>query len=151
MGMRGRVFHGAIWHARNGLWSLAQLVSALTQLDERRERLFPLRIFVFFSIFLIGYLFFRPPTFSNLGDWIIVGGAFLTPVLALISWLSIRNDWSVQKEEQTSMRTLGYIVLAPVLLLMALIAGFALYSAFATIPSWAAVIIILLALIYLKK
>ena len=51
------------------------------------------------------------------------------------------------------MRTLGYVVLAPIALIVAVFAGLALFSVFgwlATIPSWAAVIIVLLVLIYLK-
>jgi hypothetical protein len=74
--------------------------------------------------------------------------------MAIISWRSMRNNWAAEKEDQTIMRTLGYILLAPILLVLAVIAGFALFSAFgwlATIPSWAAVIIILLVLIYVKK
>jgi hypothetical protein len=55
------------------------------------------------------------------------------------------------------MRPVGYVLLVPVALivaaLVAVLAGVALFSAFgwlATIPSWAAVIIVLLVLIYLK-
>jgi hypothetical protein len=60
----------------------------------------------------------------------------------------MRGRRSGEKEEEITERTFGYIVLVPVLLLVAIIAGFALYwafdSVFATIPSWAAVIIFLL-------
>jgi protein-S-isoprenylcysteine O-methyltransferase Ste14 len=118
-----------------------------------REAL-PVFVFLFFSIFEIGYLIYSPPTFSTWRDWIIVAGAILFPIMATISWRSMRNNWSTDKEDQTIMQTLGYIVLAPILVLIIVIAGFALFSAFgwfATIPSWAAVIIILLVLIYLKK
>jgi hypothetical protein len=121
---------------------------------QRREKLYQLLVFVFFSVFEISYLLYSQPTFSKLGDWIILGGAFFFPIMALISWRSIRNDWSAEKEDQTITRTFGSIVLAPILLVVAVVAGFALFSAFgwlATIPSWAAVIIILLVLIYFKK
>jgi hypothetical protein len=121
---------------------------------QRREKRNQFLGFVFFSVFELGYLFFSRPTFSSLVDWLILAGAIFFPIMALISWRSMRNDWSVEKEDQTFTRTFGYIVLAPILLVVAVIAGFALFSAFgwlATIPSWAAVIIVLLVLIYLKK
>jgi hypothetical protein len=115
----------------------------------RRERHFTFLGFLLFSVLYIAFLVYLPPKFVGWRDWIPVAGAIFFPLMALLSWLSMRNDWSVEKEEQTIMRTLGYIVLAPVLLVVAIIVGLALYSAFgwfATIPSWAAVIIVLLLL-----
>jgi hypothetical protein len=106
--------------------------------------------FVGFLAANIGYMVYK-----GAADWIPIAGCVLFSTMAVVSFLSLRNDWSVEKEEQTIMRTFGYIVLVPVLLLVAIIAGFVLYSTFdsvfATIPSWAAVIIVLLILIYLKK
>jgi hypothetical protein len=67
------------------------------------------------------------------------------------------NNWSVEQTDRIFDRiaqTLGYVVLAPIaLIIVAVLAGVALFSAFgwlATIPSWAAVIIVLLVLIYLR-
>jgi hypothetical protein len=104
--------------------------------------------------FEIGYLFYDPPTFSSLKDWIILGGAIFFPIMAILSFFAIRNNWTDEQADRITMRTLGYVVLAPISLILVVLAGFGLFSAFgwlASIPSWAAVIIILLVLIYLKK
>jgi hypothetical protein len=70
----------------------------------------------------------------------------------------MRNNWTTEQEEQALTRTFSFAIWAPIVLVIALIVavlvGIALFSAFgwfATIPSWAAVIIVLLVLIYLKK
>ena len=111
-------------------------------------------IFVFFSALEIAGLFYQPPTFSTLKDWIVVGGAIFFPIMAIISFRVLRNNWTDEQIDQVTMRTLGYVVLVPVAIVAAVLVGIALFSAFgwlATIPSWAAVIIVLLVLIYLKK
>jgi hypothetical protein len=124
------------------------------QPETKREKLVQPLVFLLFSVFFFGYWFYRPPTFSTWQDWIIVGGAVFCPIMAIFMWVSIPNTWSAEKEDQAFMQTLGYLVLVPILLVLAVIAGFALFSTFgwlATIPSWAAIITILLVLIYLKK
>lgn len=128
--------------------------SALSEAKRRRELRSQFWGFVAFSLFEIGYLVYRPPTFSTWRDWIIAGGAILFPIMAIISFRSMRNNWTPEQEDQVATRTLGYVFLAPFLLVGIVLIGIALFSAFgwlATVPSWAAVIIVLLILIYLKK
>jgi hypothetical protein len=110
-------------------------------------------ICVLFSALAIGYLFYQPPTFSNLKDWVTLGGAIFLPPLAIINFFGMRNNWSDEQADQIAKQTFGYVVLAPIALIVAVLAGIMLFSAFgwfATIPSWAAIIIVLLVLIYLK-
>jgi hypothetical protein len=119
----------------------------------QREQFKIFACFVFFSALEIGYLFYMQPTFSTLGDWTILGGAIFFPIMAILSFFAMRNNWSDEQADRITMRTLGYVVLAPIALIVAVLVGIALFSAFgwfATIPSWAAVIIVLLVLIYLK-
>jgi hypothetical protein len=128
--------------------------SAVTDAKRRREQWSTFFGFVAFSIFEIGYLIWQPPTFALLRDWIILGGAIFFPIMAVISYVSLCKSWTPQQEDRATTRTLGFIFLAPVALVGIVLAGFMLFSAFgwfATIPSWAAVIIMLLVLIYLKK
>ncbi len=115
----------------------------------RREQVSTFLVFVAFSVLEIGYLLFsNRPT-----NWIILAGAIMFPILALLALLSLIKNWTPEQEDKIFSRTLGWIVAAPIVVVVAAIAGVALYSAFgwlATIPSWAAVIIVLLVLIYLK-
>jgi len=100
------------------------------------------------------YLFYNPPTFTILRDWIITGGVVLFFMMAVISFRSLRNDWTPEREDQATNRGFGFLALlavAPVLIVIAGVVLFPSFSWFATIPSWAAVIIVLLVLIYLKK
>jgi hypothetical protein len=55
---------------------------------ERREKLFNFLGSVLLSVIQIGYLFYRPPTFSTWVDWAAIGGAILFPIIAIISWRS---------------------------------------------------------------
>jgi len=111
-------------------------------------------VLVLFSVLAIGGLLFNPPTSSDWRDWIVLVGVILLPIItAIVLYRSMRNNWTAEQEEQTLKRTLGYVVLAPIALIVAVLAGVVLFSAFgwlASIPSWAAVIIVLLVLIYLK-
>jgi hypothetical protein len=139
---------------KEGLHPRSQAADKAEPSISKREKLFSFLVFVFFTVFLIGYLFYSPPKFSTFRDWLLVAAVILLPIFAINSWRSWRNDWSTEKEEESLTRWLGYTALVPILLLVAVIAGFALFSFFgwfATIPSWAAVIIFLLYLIYTKK
>ena len=112
------------------------------------------------SAFMIGHLIYNRSTFSDAGDWIMLGGGIWFLLWAILSLFAMRNNWGDEQFARFDRisETVGYVVLAPVALiaiaLIAVLAGVALFSAFgwfATIPSWAAVIIVLLVLIYLKK
>jgi hypothetical protein len=109
--------------------------------------------FLLFSVLEIGYLLYSRLTFTVWRDWIFLGGAVLFSIMTIISWRSMRNNRTAEQEDRAVTLTFGYIVAGPIILLIAVLAGFALFSMFgwlATIPSWAAVIIVLLVLIYLK-
>jgi hypothetical protein len=129
-----------------------------TSPDKRQQGQFAsFAVFAFISAFWIGYLFYHPPTFSTIGDWIIVGAAIFFSIMAIAALCGMLNNWTSEQEDQAIGRTLGYVVLAPIALivvaLVAVLAGIVLFPAFgwlATIPSWAAVIIVLLVLIYLR-
>jgi hypothetical protein len=121
-------------------------------------------VFLFFSALEIGILIYDPSTFVNRSDRIIVAGAVFFPIMALFSfppifrWLNqtrvVRAIDRIDRAAATLFANLfRYVVLVLIALVAAVLLGFALFSAFgwlSTIPSWAAVIIILLFLIYLK-
>ena len=109
--------------------------------------------FLLFSILEIGVLVYIRPDFTHWRDWIIAAGAIFFPILAVISFLSMRRNWTGAKPTASSAHA-GFVVLLPIALVAIVFAGFALYAAFGwfgTIPSSAAVIVVLLLLIYLKK
>jgi hypothetical protein len=119
-----------------------------------RNRWWALIVFLFFSFLEIYVLSTQSLDFSKLGGWAIAGGAFFFPLLALITMLAIVFNWSNERTDRTIKWTFGLIILAPVILIIAVVGGYFLLSAFGwltTIPSWAAVIIGLLLLIYFKK
>jgi len=73
--------------------------------------------------------------------------------MAIMTFCSILKNWNIEQEDRVVMRTIGFVIVARLVLIIAVVAGFELYAAFgwlATIPSWAAVIIVLLVLILLK-
>jgi peptidoglycan/LPS O-acetylase OafA/YrhL len=121
------------------------------QLLRRRQQLGVVACFGLFSLLSIWVLVYRTPTFVNWRDWITVLAAFFFPLLTFLSLLSLWRGWSADHEERIVLRTLGYIVVTPVILLAVIIGGYFAFGWFATIPSWAAVVIVLLVLIYLKK
>ena len=118
-------------------------LSEILEADRRREKRNAFLTFGLFSVFLVGYLFYEPLTFTKLRDWIILGGAVIFPVCALLSYRSMRGNWTVEKKDRVFTRTFGLTFLGPV---VAVVAGIALYA----VPSWAAAIVVLLALILLK-
>lgn len=120
----------------------------------RREYWSSLAIFGFFSLLEIFVLSSQPVDFSRWRYWLIASGAVFFPIMALLSLLAIVFDWSNDKSDRAFKWTFGLIFLGPLVLVAAVVGGYFLLSAFgwfATIPSWAAVIIVLLVLIYLKK
>lgn len=119
----------------------------------RREVLTQFCTFLGFSALEISHFVFNGIKLEKVGDWIILVGAVLFPIMTIVSWRSLRNNWTAEEEDRAATRTLGYIVLIPIILVAVIVTGYALFSLYgwlATIPSWAAVIILLLILIYLK-
>jgi hypothetical protein len=105
---------------------------------------------------MIGHLFYNPPSFSTPGGWIVVGATVWFSIWAIFCLFAIRNNWSVEQTDRIFdqiTRPVGYVLFVPLALIVVVLAGIVLFPAFgwlATIPSWAAVIIVLLVLIYLR-
>jgi Ca2+/Na+ antiporter len=109
--------------------------------------------FLFFSAFEIGALASGLVSLATWGGWIVLFGAFFFPVMAVISLVGILKNWTVEQEDRAFTRTFGYIFGVPIILVAFILAGWVLFSTFgwlASIPSWAAVIIVLLVLLLLK-
>lgn len=81
-------------------------------------------------------------------------GAFFFGVMAILSWVSYFRRLPAEKSDQLILRTLWRIVLAPIVLIIlaAILAGiFFGFSWLFTIPSWAAVIIVLLLVLIARR
>jgi hypothetical protein len=50
--------------------------------------------------------------------------------MSIISFFAMRNNWSDEEADRITMRTLGFVVLSPIALFVAVLAGVALFSAF---------------------
>jgi hypothetical protein len=85
---------------------IEEVSDELSRANRRRERRLTFLGFVFISALGIGYLFFRPPTFSILQDWIILGGAILCLIMAIISFRIMRNDWTDEEADRVTTRTM---------------------------------------------
>ena len=97
-----------------------------------------LEIFVLFEYSL-------PP--STFKDWIIFGGAILFPVGAILSLIGILKNWSVEESDNAFSKTFGLILATPFIIALLGFIVWLLYNFvgwLATIPLWAAVIIVLL-------
>jgi hypothetical protein len=118
----------------------------LSHAKRRRERRLTFLGFVVFSALASGYLFFRPPTFSTLLDWIIAGGAILCALMAIVSFRIMRNDWADEEADRVTTRTLRYVFLTPFFVIGGLFLAVILQSVFESIPFWAVIFILLLLL-----
>jgi len=98
----------------------------------QRERRFAFWGFLILHAFWVGDLFYKPPTFSDWYDWLRLGGVIFFLTLTILSYFIMRKNWRAEQEERT------YIVLAPIILVGAVLVSVALHSAFgwlATAPS----------------
>lgn len=123
--------------------------STSSRSETRREKLTFFILFLGFSILEVAVLAFSHPTFEKWGDWMIAGGALLFPILTVLSWKSLISNWSVEESDHAVGKVFGWIIAAPVIVAALVLVGWALFSFLgwlATIPVWAAVIIILLLL-----
>jgi len=120
---------------------------------QRREHRSSFVCFLVGAALEIGMVLFGDLTFRSWQDWIIAGGAFFFPIMAALSLVALRKNWTLDQSEAAVKRTFGWIIGIPVIFAALLAVGWSLFSFFGwlgTIPAWAAVIIVLLILILLK-
>jgi len=104
--------------------AMVEASSAQPDAKLQRERRFTFWGFLILSALGIGDLFYKPPTFSDWYDWLRLGGAIFFPGLTIFSYFIMRKNWSAEQEDR------AYIVLAPIILVVAVLVSVALYSAF---------------------
>ena len=114
----------------------AALEASRTQIDAkvqmRRGRRFAFWGFLIVYTLWIGDLFYERPSFSDLYDWLRLGGVIFLLALTILSYFIMRENWSAQQEKR------AYIVFAPTILLGTTLVTIALYFTFkwlATTPS----------------
>jgi hypothetical protein len=114
----------------------AALEASWAQIDAkvqmRRERRFAFWGFLIVYTFWMGDLFYERPSFSDLYDWLRLGGVIFLLALTILSYFIMRENWSAEQEKR------AYIVFAPTILLSTALVTIALYFTFkwlATIPS----------------
>jgi hypothetical protein len=106
--------------------------------------------FLGFSVLDVWVLFYKNPDFNQPRNWLIIVGAILFPFMTVQALRDLKHDWS---EEEQNRQVLGPIFwtlrIALVIVCVGLLALAAiwLFGWFGSIPSWAAVIIVLLSLI----
>lgn len=130
-------------------------MSTTSQGDTKEETLASkwgtLILFVGFSVLEACALVYGNLTFEKWKDWLIVFGAFMFPVLALVSAHSLTKDTRLQGINRKLAVYVKWVLAAPFALIAITLAMWLLFSIFgwfASIPGWAAVIIILL---FLKR
>lgn len=119
--------------------------------EMRRTKWMTFFIFLAFSGLEISLVLLGKVEFVKWTDWLIVGGAIFFPVLTVIAGLDLVKDWSSQEADRITMRTLGWMVAAPIAALVGLWVITSLFGWFSGIPSWAAVIIVLLVILIIRR
>jgi hypothetical protein len=119
------------------------------QVDEaRKSHLYQLLVFGGLGGLNNWVLFFGEPLDdTTVKYWALVAGAFLFPLLAIVSWRAYRNGWQPERTDKAVGRLFGWLVASPFVLIAAGLVIWGVVSLagwFASIPVWAAVIIILL-------
>ena len=106
----------------------AALEAAWAQVDAkvqmRRERRLAFWGFLIVYTFWMGDVFYERPKFSDWYDWLRLDGVIFFGALTILSYFIMRENWSAEQEKRT------YIVLAPTILLGAVLVTVALYFAF---------------------
>ncbi|SFK45166.1 hypothetical protein SAMN05192579_10314 [Rhodanobacter glycinis] len=111
-------------------------------------------LFIAFSALEIWALFSGVVTLEHWRGWLIAGGAVLFPFLALWSAIELTKDNRLIGAARHLATAIKWLLALPFVLVAVALIGWLLYQTFgwfATIPSWAAVIIVLLLLIYSKR
>src|SRR5882672_12686935 len=123
------------------------MTSPVPSKETPKEKWINFLAFVGFSALEIGVLIWGNLTFQKWRDWVIVAGALFFPILAMISLRGIRNDWTNEESDRAFWKVFGWLFALPFILGAVAVAIWILFVFFgwlATIPGWAAVIIILL-------
>lgn len=114
----------------------------------------------FFGVSLLEVLLLLTEVVSiaNWMGWLILTSAIIFSIMSVISLISIINHWSIEKEESIVEKIMGFLVGTPVVLVLILVAiallvwaAISVFGWFGSIPSWAAVIIVLLILLLFKR
>jgi hypothetical protein len=88
----------------------------------RRAQVAALVIFLAFSVLELHELFSNPPDFATLGsDVFIIAGAIVFPTLASIYFLSIFNNWTMEREGWAVKWTFRCAIAAIILFVLALV------------------------------
>ncbi len=123
------------------------------QKKEKRENIFSI---IFLSVlytafsyaYFSGRLDIKDGWFEDYG--IPISIVFFS-VMLLVFWIGILRGWSYQRTEDAVVKSIAWLMASPVL---AVIIGVPLYFAFsylASVPSWAAIIIVLLLILILRR
>jgi hypothetical protein len=74
--------------------------------------------------FLIVYAFWTGDLFYDWYDWLRLGGVIFLGALTMLSYFIMRENWSAEQEKR------AYIVLAPAILVGAVLTSVGLHSVF---------------------
>lgn len=114
--------------------------------------IWPALLFTFFMA--LNFFTWKTGSFSDFEEWenwLGIGGMALFGPLAVFSWVSYFSGWSAHQEEHIGLSLLKWIFLGPIIFIIGGLALFFIAKWLLSIPSWAAVMIILQVLILIKK
>ena len=96
--------------------------SAQSNTRRRRAQIAAFLIFTAFSALELHELFSDPPDLTTIGgDVFIIAGAIVCPVFTLIYFLSILNNWTMEREGWAVKWTFRYAIAAIMLVVLALV------------------------------
>lgn len=85
-------------------------------------------------------------------EWLMYFGYFVFfPTMFVISLLSYFKGWNDEESDSIVMKTFGWMFGAPIIITIIGIILFFIGNYFASIPSWAAIIIVLLTVLVFRK
>lgn len=85
------------------------------------------------------------------GDWLAIGAIYLFGSIGIVLWVSYFKGWSAYHEDKVAIKTLQWMIFGPIGLIILGILIYFVGGWLFSIPGWAAVIIILLVFILLKR
>jgi hypothetical protein len=89
--------------------------SARCEAKLQRERRIAFWLFLIIFALLIGDQLYTPSRLSNWHDWLRLGGISFFSTLTILSYFSMRNNWSAEQEDR------AYIIFAPMIILVTLV------------------------------